>query len=256
MNYNSVELTDLVEYCDELLKSSQFNDYCPNGLQVQGHSHVQKIATGVTACQSLLDEAVKWGADLVLVHHGYFWKGEPSVLTGIKYRRIRTLILNEMSLLAYHLPLDAHPVLGNNARLAVHLGLETEDTLEPGKANAIGNIGRLSEPCSLKLFTQRVLNVLDREPQVISGGSHKVNKVAWCTGAAERYIEKAIALGADTYISGEISEPVVHIAREAGIHYIGAGHHATERYGVQALGDHLARHFGLEHRFIEIANPV
>ena len=256
MNYNSVELTELVEYCDEILKSAQFNDYCPNGLQVQGRSQVQKIVTGVTACQALLDQAVEYEADLVLVHHGYFWKGESSVLTGIKYRRIRTLIVNEMSLLAYHLPLDAHPVMGNNARLAVRLGLEIEDTLEPAKVNAIGNIGRLAEPCSLKIFTQRVNQVLDREPQVIVGGTHKVSKVAWCTGAAERYIEKAIELGADTYISGEISEPVVHIAREAGIHYIGAGHHATERYGVQALGEHLARHFGLEHRFIEIANPV
>ena len=256
MNYNSVELTELVEYCDEILKSSEFMDYCPNGLQVQGRSQVQKIVTGVTACQALLDEAVKHQADLVLVHHGYFWKGENAPLTGIKYQRIRTLIQHEMSLLAYHLPLDAHPSMGNNARLAVKLGLEVEDSLEPGKNNAIGNIGRVSEPCSLKRFTQRVVQALDREPQVISGGDHKVNKVAWCTGAAERYIEKAIALGADTYISGEISEPVVHIAREAGIHYLGAGHHATERYGVQALGEHLARHFGLEHQYIEVANPV
>lgn len=256
MNYNSVELKELVEYCDDVLKSAQFSDYCPNGLQVQGRSQVQKIITGVTACQALLDEAVEWGADLILVHHGYFWKGEASALTGIKYRRIRTLILNDISLIAYHLPLDAHPVMGNNARLAVRLGLETEDTLEPGKANAIGNYGRLSDPCSLKIFSQRVQQALDREPQVIAGGTHKVSKVAWCTGAAEKYIEKAIELGADTYISGEISESVVHIAREAGIHYIGAGHHATERYGVQALGEHLARHFGLEHRYIEIPNPV
>ena len=256
MNYNSVELAELVEYCDEILKSAQFNDYCPNGLQVQGSSQVQKIVTGVTACQALLDEAVEWGADLVLVHHGYFWKGEPPALTGIKYRRIRTLILNEMSLLAYHLPLDAHPLMGNNARLAVRLGIEIEDSLEPSKVNAIGNVGRLSKPCSLTLFTQHVNQVLDREPQVIAGGAHQVSRVAWCTGAAERYIERAIDMGADTYISGEISEPVVHIAREAGIHYIGAGHHATERYGVQALGEHLALHFGLEHRYIDIANPV
>lgn len=256
MNYQSVERDELVNYCDELLKTTQFSDYCPNGLQVEGRSPIQKIVTGVTGCQALLDEAVNWGADMVLVHHGYFWKGEASVITGIKYRRLRTLIQNDMNLLAYHLPLDAHPVLGNNARLALKLGLQIEDTLEPGNANAIGNIGRVAEPCSLKRFCQRVGQLLDREPQVISGGVHKVHKVAWCTGAAERYIEKAIAMGADTYISGEISEPVVHIAREAGIHYIGAGHHATERYGVEALGEHLARHFGLEHRFIDIANPV
>ncbi|KDE40790.1 Hypothetical protein YbgI [Nitrincola lacisaponensis] len=256
MNYNSVELKALVEYCDQTLNSAAFRDYCPNGLQVQGRPQVQKIMTGVTACQALLDEAVAWGADLVLVHHGYFWKGESPVLTGIKYRRIRTLLLNDISLLAYHLPLDAHPVLGNNARLGMRLGLETEDSMEPGNPQGLGNIGRLSEPCSLKAFSQRIQQLLDREPQVIAGGSHKVSKVAWCTGAAERYIETALAMGADTYISGEISEPVVHIAREAGIHYIGAGHHATERYGVQALGEHLARHFGLEHRFAEIANPV
>ena len=256
MNYNSVDLNELVEYCNQTLQSSSFKDYCPNGLQVEGPSQVQKILTGVTACQALLDEAVEWKADLVLVHHGYFWKGESAALTGIRYRRIKTLMLNDIGLLAYHLPLDVHPTLGNNARLGIRLGLECDDSMEPGNPLGLGNIGHVNEPCSLKSFARRIEQHLQREPQVIAGGEHKVSKVAWCTGAAERYIDTALALGADTYISGEISEPVVHIAREAGIHYIGAGHHATERYGVQALGEHLARHFGIEHRFVDIDNPV
>ncbi|KAA0874072.1 Nif3-like dinuclear metal center hexameric protein [Nitrincola tapanii] len=251
-----VERKRLVEYCDDLLQSRRFSDYCPNGLQVEGSQKIGRLVTGVTACQALLDEAVAWQADALLVHHGYFWKGEASAITGIKRQRLATLLTHEINLIAYHLPLDAHAVYGNNARLGKRLGLEVSDSLEPGNPLAIGHLGLLSPSLSLSEFSQRVRLALGREPQVIKGGEHPVRKVAWCTGAAERYIEQAYELGADTYISGEISEPVVHFAREAGIHYIGAGHHATERYGVQALGEHLARHFGLEHRFIDIDNPV
>lgn len=252
----TLNINELVDYCDQLLQVSSFRDYCPNGLQVEGRSRVGRILTGVTASQALLDAAVEWQADLVLVHHGYFWKGESQVVTGIKQRRLKTLLQHDINLMAYHLPLDAHPTLGNNARLAELLGFEVEGPLEPGAAPAIGNVGRLAQSLSLQALEQRIDHVLGRSPQVISGGDHDIRTVAWCTGAAERMIEHALAQGADAYISGEISEPVVHIAREAGIHYIAAGHHATERYGVKALGEHLAGEFGLEHRFVDIDNPV
>jgi len=252
----SVNIHELVRYCDQLLQTDRFRDYAPNGLQVEGRTGITRILTGVTASQALLDAAVEWEADLVLVHHGYFWKGESPVVTGIKQRRLKTLLLHEMNLVAYHLPLDAHPELGNNARLAARLGLEVEGPLDPGVSPAIGNIGRLEQVLSLEALEQRIQDRLGREPQVISGGDHEIRKVAWCTGAAERMIEQALAQGVDAYISGEISEPVVHIARESGIHYLGAGHHATERYGVQALGEHLAQQFGLTHRFVDIDNPV
>ena len=252
----TVNIHELVKYCDQLLQTDRFRDYAPNGLQVEGTAQVTRVVTGVTACQALLDAAVEWEADMVLVHHGYFWKGEPSVVTGMKQRRLKTLLEHGINLVAYHLPLDAHPELGNNARLAALLGLEVEGPLDPGSSPAIGNIGRLNPVLSLSDLRQRIQCQLGREPQVISGGEHPISRVAWCTGAAERMIEQALAQGADAYISGEISEPVVHVAREAGIHYLGAGHHATERYGVQALGEHLEQKFGLTHRFIDIDNPV
>jgi dinuclear metal center YbgI/SA1388 family protein len=252
----SVNIRALVSHCDQLLEVERFRDYCPNGLQVEGRPEVKRILSGVTASQALLDAAVEWQADLILVHHGYFWKGESQPVTGIKQRRLKTLLLNEINLVAYHLPLDAHPKLGNNARLADLLGFEVTGPLEPGAAPAIGNVGQLEQPLTLDQLQARIAEVLQRSPQVIRGGEHEIRTLAWCTGAAERMIDLALAQGADAFISGEISEPVVHIAREAGIHYIGAGHHATERYGVQALGEHLAEHFGLEHRFVDIDNPV
>ncbi|SEG53524.1 Nif3-like dinuclear metal center hexameric protein [Marinobacterium lutimaris] len=251
-----VSRTALVEYCDQILQSSRFKDYCPNGLQVEGRSQVAKILTGVTACQALLDEAVAWGADLVLVHHGYFWKGEPAQVTGIKHKRLKTLLGADINLLAYHLPLDAHPEYGNNARLGHLLGIDVQSGLEPGNPLSVGNMGVLEKPLTLEEMTARVERVLGRTPQVVSGGDRLIHRIGWCTGSADRMVEQAEALGADAFLTGEISEPVVHFAREAGIHYIGAGHHATERYGVQALGEHLARHFGLEHRFVDIDNPV
>lgn len=251
-----VARAELVEYCDQLLQVEKFRDYCPNGLQVEGRAQVRKVLTGVTACQALLDEAVAWGADLVLVHHGYFWKGEPGPVTGIKQKRLKTLLMADINLLAYHLPLDAHPEYGNNARLGRLVGIETQSGLEPGNPLSVGNLGVLDKPLTLEEMTARIKKVLGRTPQTISGGERPIRRIAWCTGAADRMVEQAEALGADAFLTGEISEPVVHFAREAGIHYIAAGHHATERYGVQALGEHLARHFGLEHRFVDIDNPV
>ncbi len=247
------ELIKIVEYANELLKINQFADYCPNGLQVEGRREVQRIVSGVTASQALIAAAVKAGADLLLVHHGYFWRGEDAAITGIKQQRIRMLLENDMNLVAYHLPLDAHPDLGNNAALAEVLGFETTGPLNE---EGIGAYGALAESVDAKVLTGLIADRLGREPQVIAAGPETIRRVGWCTGAAQNYLEQAARLGLDAYISGEISEQTVHQAREYGIHYFAAGHHATERYGVQRLGEHLARQFDVSHVFIDIENPV
>lgn len=252
----SVSLKTLVDYCNQSLSVDRFRDYCPNGLQIEGRTEVAQIVSGVTACQALIDAAIEQRADLILVHHGYFWKGEAQPLVGIKRNRIKALLENDISLLAYHLPLDAHPVWGNNVQLGKRLGIEIDAGLEPDNPLSIGNLGSLKDEMDAVAFAQHCAQVLQREPLLISGGDRPVKRVAWCTGSAERMIEDADAQGADLFISGEISEPVVHYAREAGIHYLSAGHHATERYGVQALGEHLADKFSLGYQFIDIDNPV
>ena len=252
----SVMRSELVSYTNSALSIDKFSDYCPNGLQVEGRSEIRKIVAGVTACQALIDAAIAAEADLILVHHGYFWKGEAQPLVGLKGRRIKALMQADINLLAYHLPLDAHQTWGNNVQLAQILGIRVEDGMEPGNPLSIGNIGSLDSALSAELFTQQVSEKLGREAQLISGGDREVKRVAWCTGSAERMIEQADQLGADIFISGEISEPVVHYAREAGIHYLAAGHHATERYGVQALGQHLAEKFDLDYQYIDIDNPA
>jgi len=248
-------LDELVAYLDDLLEVDRFSDYCPNGLQVEGRPVVRKLVSGVTACQALLDAARERQADAILVHHGYFWRGEDACIVGLKQQRINTLLQAEMSLLAYHLPLDAHPVYGNNAQLAECLGLVTEGQFGQTEP-AIGLYGHLPEAMSASALSAHLERVLQRTPLHIAGGTSVIHNIAWCTGAAQGYIEQAVSLGVDAYLSGEISEQTVHIAREAGIHYFAAGHHATERYGVQALGEHLAAHFGLEHEFVDIQNPV
>ncbi len=245
-------LQDLVSYCDTLLDSTAFEDYCPNGLQVEAGVEVLRLVSGVTASQALIDAAVAVEADALLVHHGFFWKGEPAPLRGMKGRRIATLFRHGISLLAYHLPLDAHEELGNNARLARVIGLRHA---RPAGDGLLWE-GELAEPATLGVLSQRVGYALGREPLAVPGGSRAVRRVVWCTGGAQSYIERAARLGADVYISGEISEQTAHQARELGIHYLAAGHHATERYGVQALGGHLARQFGIEHRFMDIDNPA
>jgi dinuclear metal center YbgI/SA1388 family protein len=244
---------DLVAYLDEFLGVTTFRDYCPNGLQVEGRGHVHVIVTGVTASVALLEAAIAAGADAVLVHHGYFWKGEDPRITGLRRRRIAALVAHDINLFAFHLPLDAHPEIGNNAMLAHHLDLELEGRF--GEQD-IGAYGRLRRPASLIEFTSRVTVALNRPPIVIGEPDRAVRRVAWCTGAAQSYFGEAVALGVDAYLTGEASEPTYHLARESGVAFIGAGHHATERYGVQALGDHLAARFGLEHRFIDIPNPI
>jgi dinuclear metal center YbgI/SA1388 family protein len=244
---------EIVDYCDELLQSERYRDYCPNGLQVQGRTEVRHIVSGVTASQALIDAAIEAGADLLLVHHGYFWKGEDATITGIKQKRISALLGAELGLLAYHLPLDAHPELGNNAQLARMLGFDVEGILNE---EGIGQYGSLRTPMSLDSLSQQVGEQLGRAVMTVSGGDHEIRRIGWCTGAAQGYIDQAADLGLDAYLSGEISEQTVHIARERGIHYLSAGHHATERLGVQALGQHLAEQFGISYQFIDIDNPV
>ena len=240
-------------YLAEFLRVQDFRDYCPNGLQVEGRAEVARIVTGVTASAALLEAAVAGRADAVLVHHGYFWRGEDGRITGMRRRRIGLLLEHNLNLFAYHLPLDAHPEVGNNAMLARQLGLAIESRF--GEQD-IGALGTAAGGATAGSLARTVTEKLGRAPLLIGDPARPLRRVAWCTGGAQGMFEQAIALGADAYVSGEISEQTVHLARESGVAYIAAGHHATERYGVQTLGAHLAQHFGLEHRFIEIDNPV
>lgn len=248
-----MNIKELIDYTGQILEVERFRDYCPNGLQVEGRHEVRSIVTGVTASMALLEAAREAGADMVLVHHGYFWRNEDPRVVGIKHKRLRFLLTHEINLAAYHLPLDAHPELGNNAQLARLLGLSVEGVA--GEQSLVWH-GSLPIAESLWDFQQRLGGVLQRQPQVVGDLKRQVRRVAWCTGAAQQYLETAIALGVDVFVSGEISEQTVHLARESGVSYIAAGHHATERYGVQALGQHLAQHFGLTHQFVDIENPV
>jgi dinuclear metal center YbgI/SA1388 family protein len=248
-----MNINDLNNYLNELLQPERFSDYCPNGFQVEGKREINTIVTGVTASMALLEAALLANADAVLVHHGYFWRGEALPITGIKKRRIQFLLQHEINLLAYHLPLDAHAELGNNAMLAKQLGLNI--TGKTGEKEML-LLTELSAPQSLQDFAKSIETKLNRMPQVIGDLAKPVRKVALCTGAAQGYIEQAVTANVDVYVSGEISEQTVHAARESGVSYIAAGHHATERYGIQALGEHLAQKFGLQHTFIDCDNPV
>jgi len=249
-------LREIVDYTDTLLAAATFSDYCPNGLQVEGRTEVRKLVSGVTASLELIEAAVEQRADALLVHHGYFWKGEDARITGMKRRRLQRLLDADISLLAYHLPLDAHPELGNNAQLARVLGFKGEGSFGSAGGMALGQHGILPVPLSGDALAEHIRIRLGRAPQHIPGAAPAIQRVGWCTGAAQSYIEAAVAEGLDAFISGEISEQTVHVVRECGIHYFAAGHHATERFGASAVGDHLARHFDLEHRFIDIENPV
>jgi dinuclear metal center YbgI/SA1388 family protein len=249
-----VELRDLVDYCDRRLEAARFEDYCPNGLQVEAGGAVSRLCTGVTASLALIEAAAAEGADALLVHHGYFWRGEPAPLTGMKGRRVRALFANGLSLLAYHLPLDAHPELGNNRQLGDRLGIAGAAPVEG--SNGLLWRGRLVAPLPAAAWAEAVRVALGRTPLHLPGGPAAIRDVAWCTGAAQGQIERAADLGCDAFLSGEVSEHTTHVARERGIHYLAAGHHATERLGVRALGGELAGRFGIEHRFIDLDNPV
>lgn len=248
-----MRLIELRDYIGSELAVGRFRDYCPNGVQVEGRPEVRRIATAVTASLEVLEAATAWGADAILVHHGYFWRSEDPAIAGIKKRRVAHLLRHDVSLLAYHLPLDAHPDFGNNAQLGERLGFIVQGSF--GEQD-IALHGVLAQPQSLQHLARHIQHILQRAPQVIGRANGNVNRVAWCTGAGQGYFEQAVALGVDAFLTGEISEQNVHIAREAGVAFIAAGHHATERYGVQALGEHLAARHGLEHRFFDQDNPV
>jgi dinuclear metal center YbgI/SA1388 family protein len=254
MSQKTIETGELADYLAKTLDITRFRDYCPNGMQVEGRAEIGYIVSGVTASAALLQAAIEEGADAILVHHGYFWRGEDMRVIGQKQRRLKLLLENDINLFAYHLPLDMHAEFGNNAQLARELGLQADGRFGEndlgwlGHADAsvrtVGDLARLVE--------QR----LGRAPLVIGDATQRVGRIGWCTGAAQNMLGEAIDAGASVYLSGEISEPTVHLARESGVAYLACGHHATERYGVQALGVHLAQHFGIRHQFIDIDNPV
>lgn len=250
-----VELKELVAYTNDLLEIDRFQDYCPNGLQVEGKLQIQRLISGVTASQALIDAAIERQADAILVHHGYFWRGEDACIVGLKQRRIKRLLEHDINLLAYHLPLDAHPVYGNNVQLGKRLQLTVEGQFGPDSP-AIGLYGRLAEPMLAVDFADHLGVLLERRALHIPANGKAIQSIAWCTGAAQGYIEQAIALGVDAYLTGEASEQTVHLAREGGIHFYAAGHHATERDGARALAEHLAQQFNLEQHFVDIPNPV
>ncbi len=251
-----IERDALLDYLSELLGVSDYQDYAPNGLQVEGRNDIARLMTGVTACRALVEAAIEWQADAILVHHGYFWRGEDVAITGMKRRRLKLLLDHDINLLAYHLPLDGHPELGNNAQLARRLGIRVEGRLDEDGRPSLLYHGRLDPPLTVDELAARLEGALHHPPLPIAAGDGLIATVGWCTGAAQGMIERAAAAGLDAYISGEISEPTVHVARELGIHYFAAGHHATERGGVEALGEHLAARFGITHRFVEIDNPA
>lgn len=249
-------LSEVVLYLNQLLQIHRFQDYSPNGLQVEGKQGISHIVAGVTASQALLDAAVRQKADAILVHHGYFWKGESPEITGLKKRRLQTLFDNEISLLAYHLPLDAHPVYGNNIQLAEILDLSVTGPLGDDSVGELIFTGELSHSLSGKDFSAHIDKALGRAPLHISGGPKMIKTIAWCTGAAQGFIEHAVKAGVDAYLTGEASEQTVHVARESGIHFYAAGHHATERYGIRAIAEHVAQQFSFSYDFVDIDNPV
>lgn len=248
-----MQRAELQQYLDNLLEVGRFRDYCPNGLQVEGRDTIHRVVCGVTASQALLDEAVARQADAVLVHHGYFWRGEDGRVTGMRRKRLATLLQRDINLFAYHLPLDAHSELGNNAQLARLMGWLPEGRFGEQE---IGWTGSLAQPQSLEHVARHAAARLGREPLVLGDPGWTVKRIAWCTGGAQGYFEQAIACGVDCFVSGEASEPTTHLARESGVAYLGIGHHASERYGVRALGAHLAERFGIEAVFVDVDNPV
>ncbi len=249
--------SEFQQFLNDVLQPNQIKDFCPNGLQVQGRDEIRTVVTGVTATEALIDEAIARNADALLVHHGYFWKGESQPITGMKYQRIKKLLDNNINLFAYHLPLDIHPELGNNAQLAKLLGIETIGPLELGNPNSVPVQGELAFNIDGESFKQLITQKLARECLHIAPQSNKpIKTVAWCTGGGQGYIELAAAQGIDAFISGEASEQTTHVAREMDIHFFAAGHHATERYGAKALGEYIAVELGLEVEFVDIDNPV
>ncbi len=249
----SIDRQELLQHFDALLQPARFKDYGPNGLQVQGKARIERIVSGVTASRALIDAAIAARADALFVHHGLFWRGQDGRIVGWMKERLQRLLAHDINLFAYHLPLDAHPELGNNAQLGLRLGWRAdahfgEQELGFAAQAAFADARRL---------TEHVQTVLGRSATLVAPEpARPIRRVAWCSGGAQGYFESAIAAGADAFLTGEISEPQAHLARETGVAFIAAGHHATERYGAPALAGHVAAQLGLEHRFIEIDNPA
>lgn len=244
---------ELTTYLNGMLMPERFHDYCPNGLQVEGRDEIHRIVCGVTANRALIEAAIERGADCLLVHHGWFWKGEDGRVTGFRKQRLQRLLAHDINLIAYHLPLDAHPVVGNNAQLAARFGWTIDGHFGE---HDLGCRAVLPAPIFAGDIAAQAARLLERPPLLIGDPGQAVRTVAWCSGGAQDWFEAAIAAGAELFMSGEISEQTTHLARESGVAYLAAGHHATERYGVKALGEHLAERFGLDCEFVEIDNPV
>lgn len=251
----ATNLQQLHSYLNKLLRVSEFKDYCPNGLQIEGKSEINRMALGVSASLDVIEAAISQKADAILVHHGFFWRGEEEVLVGMKGKRISKFIKNDMSLLAYHLPLDAHNKFGNNVELARLFGVEITDFFGTTRPK-LGVYGELEKPLSAIDFSDLIEKTLHRKPLLIQGTQEKISKVAICSGAAQDFLKDAAQLGVQAYVSGEVSERTYHEAKELGINYYAAGHHATEKFGVQALGAHLSQEFGIETFFIDSENMV
>lgn len=249
-------LTDIIQWCDQTLKSHEFKDYAPNGLQIEGKAEVNKILCAVTASQTAIDAAIEYGADLLLVHHGYFWKGEAYPITGMRGKRIKSLIKNDISLVGYHLPLDSHPTLGNNSAIADLLDLENIEALDPSERHPIGNIGYLKQAMTPEDFKRFVSEQLGFEAIHLPADKTSIHKVGFCTGGAQDFIAKAAAQNCDAYISGEVSERTFYEAAELNVHYYACGHHATERYGVQRLAKAISEQFNVEFSYFELNNPI
>jgi dinuclear metal center YbgI/SA1388 family protein len=245
--------SDVDVYLSALLQSASFKDYGPNGLQIEGRPQVCRLVSGVTASLALIDAAIEAEADAVLVHHGLFWRGHDGCITGWLKQRVQRLLAHDINLLAYHLPLDAHPQFGNNAQLGLRMGVSADARFGE---QSLGFIGTPEAPLRAKELLERLARMSGRKPALIEGDGRPLRRLAWCSGGAQSYFEAAIAAGADAFVTGEMSEPQVHLARETGVAFIACGHHASERYGVQALGEHLAAQFDIEHRYIEIDNPA
>ena len=249
-------LADIIQWCDSTLKSHEFKDYAPNGLQIEGKTEVNKIVCAVTASQTAIDAAIAQGADLLLVHHGYFWKGEAYPITGMRGKRIKSLIQHDISLVGYHLPLDSHPTLGNNAAIADLLELQNIEALDPTERHPIGNIGYLKSAMSPEAFKAFVSERLGFDAIHLPCDKSTIQKVGFCTGGAQDYISKAALQNCDAYISGEVSERTFYEAAELGVHYYACGHHATEKYGVQRLAKAISEQFNIEYSYFELNNPI
>ena len=238
------------------MAAREFKDYAPNGLQIEGKSEVNKILCAVSASQSAIEAAIEQGADLLLVHHGYFWKGEAYPITGMRGKRIKALIQNDISLVGYHLPLDSHPTLGNNAAIADLLELENIEQLDPSERHPIGNIGYLKQPMRPEYFKNHVSEKLGFDAIHLPADKTQIHKVGFCTGGAQDYIHKAALQECDAYISGEVSERTFYEAQELNVHYYACGHHATEKYGVQRLAKAISEQFNIEYAYYELDNPI